>query len=157
MLKRLTVVVLISLCHQAGAQITAEEAIQKVFDILTLEEPQLQGDLQKNLTSGAWESLSYLNETNESYEPGDLQEAVPDYYHFMAEKVIIRLINQSNYNEYGMELEISYRLHKGHIELLDGKTKALKDRWEIMYLDANYLALDMGDLRVFFTHTPNQE
>jgi len=140
----------------AHAQISAEEAFKKVFDVLTEKEIKLEGDLLPKLTSRAWESLSYINEA-ESYQPEDLQEAVPDYYHFTKDKVIIRLINQGNYNEYGVELELAYRLKEGYIEILDMKTGEMKDKWRLMYLDDNYMALDMGDLRVFFTHTANQE
>jgi len=153
---RITLLLLLITTLTAKAQLTAEEALQKVFDVLTAEEASVEGNAKQKLTIGAWEALSYLNEAEE-YAIEDLQEAVPDYYHFLEEEVIIRLINQENYNEYGLELKLAYRINKGNIELLDKTSKNVKDTWHIIYLDKNYLALDMGDIRVFFTHTPDQE
>ncbi len=139
---------------QAQAQLKAEEALQKVFTTLSLQSPEIDGDTLTLLQNGAWEALSYLESTGGSRE--DLQEAVPDYYRFFKEKATIKLINPKNTNEYGMEIEVAYRVNKAaEIELL--KNGAVQQRWQILYLDQNYMALDMGALRVFFTHTPPQE
>ena len=35
--------------------------------------------------------------------------------------------------------------------------REVKDRWQLLYLDENYLALKMDALRVFFAHTASQE
>ncbi|MDZ7848190.1 MAG: hypothetical protein U5L96_16365 [Owenweeksia sp.] len=88
----------------------------------------------------------------------DLREAVPDYYHFEEGLLTLKLINPENYNEYGATVQAPYRLvNEKRIVLLDPNTGEQKDKWDVIYLDANYLALDMGDLRVFFTHTTPQE
>ncbi|HBF21201.1 MAG TPA: hypothetical protein DDW81_13955, partial [Cryomorphaceae bacterium] len=82
--------------------------------------------------------------------------AVADYYNYQEDEVIIKLINPQDYNSYGMEVNVKYLLNKHNIELLTAQG-AVKDSWQLLYLDHNYLALDMGDIRVFFTHTPAQE
>jgi hypothetical protein len=150
-----TAILLCLLCHISFAQATAEEALQKVYTTLSLQTPQIHGDTATLLQRGAWEALSYL-EPASAQSVDDLQEAVPDYYHFYSSEVRIKLINPENSNEYGMDIQISYRISA------DAKIQLLKDgriqqQWQLLYLDANYMALEMGDLRVFFTHTPLQE
>jgi hypothetical protein len=134
-----------------------EKVIREVYEVLAGIRTYSTADVEKNLTKGAWEALSYVEE-GDTIVLEDLREAVPDYYRFRADEAIVKLINPSNYNEYGLEATIPYRLAEGgYIELIDSKTNKVKERWKIIYLDVNYMALDMGELRVFFTHTPVQE
>ena len=143
---------------QAQEEDAGEKALKQVLEILTLQEPQLpaEGEMTSLLQKGAWEALSYLNESEDDYTSEDLLEAVADYYNYQEDEVIIKLINPQDYNSYGMEVNVKYLLNKDNIELLTAKG-AVKDSWQLLYLDHNYLALDMGDIRVFFTHTPAQE
>ena len=140
----------------AKAQVTPEEAIRKVYETLTLEEPLLSGDTIKLLQSGAWESLSYINEADMA-NADMVSEAVPDYYHFLEKKAIVKLIDQQDVNAYGMELSVDYTLKSGDIYIMNTKTGEVLDRWQLLFLDENYMAMDMGEVRVFFTHTPPQE
>ncbi len=141
-----------------GLETEGQKALQKVLEVLTLEEPQLpdSAEVKTHLMNGAWESLSYLNEGGGDYQTDDLLEAVPDYYHFREGKVIIKLIDPNDYNQYGMEATVNYSLRNDEILLIKPGGE-IKDRWQLLYLDGHYMALDMGDLRVFFTHTPAQE
>ncbi len=147
--------ILFLFCFHASAQASAEEALQKVYTTLTLQTPQIHGDTAALLQRGAWEALSYM-EPASAQSVDDLQEAVPDYYHFYPKSVRIKLINPKNSNEYGIDVEVNYRISKSaQIQLL--KEGNIQQQWQLLYLDQNYMALEMGDIRVFFTHTPPQE
>lgn len=129
-------------------------AARKVLDILS-EKEAVHLEFQ-NLKLGAWEALSYLEDKGGDYAEEDLLEAVPDYYNFLDSTVVIKLVNPNDYNDYGIQLELKYLVKGKELILFDKKGKE-KDRWIFLYLDENYLALDMGGLRVFFTKTPPQE
>tara|TARA_R110000850_G_scaffold136812_2_gene257988 strand:- start:1105 stop:1569 length:465 start_codon:yes stop_codon:yes gene_type:complete len=141
-----------------GQEVTdPDKVIREVYEVLAGRRDYNRQELLKNLQRGAWEALSYVTDSD-SIVMEDLSEAVPDYYRFREKEAIVKLINPSNYNEYGLEATIPYKVTaEGEIELIDTKTGGVKEKWKIIYLDANYLALDMGELRVFFTHTPVQE
>lgn len=132
------------------------EVIREVYEVLAGKRPAPTENLEANLKKGAWEALSYLEEQSKM-EIEDLREAVPDYYRFFENEVLLKLINPENYNEYGTQVRVTYRVSaKNQILLLDKEGK-VKEEWKVIYLDKNYLALDMGGLRVFFTHTRIQE
>lgn len=134
----------------------AEEAHIQVFNALTAS-PSLPEGAVKNLSRGAWEALSYLEEAD-TLKIENLKEAVADYYHFKSGLLYLKLIDPKSQEDYGLQMTVPYLLNKaGEVELMDAKTGKVKDRWKILYLDATYLALDVGDLRVFFIHTPAQE
>lgn len=139
-----------NLTHAQGNQ----GATKKVLDILS-EKQAVKLEYAK-IKLGAWEALSYLEEKQVEFIEEDLLEAVPDYYNFSDSTVIIKLVNPNDYNDYGIQLELKYEVIGKELILYDKKEKE-KDRWSILYLDKNYLALDMGQLRVFFTKTPPQE
>lgn len=127
---------------------------KKVLDILSKKEVVMM-EFDK-LKLGAWEALSYLEEKQGQFVEEDLLEAVPDYYNFSDSTVVIKLVNPNDYNDYGIQLELKYEIKGKELILFDKKGKE-KDRWTFLYLDKNYLALDMGQLRVFFTKTQLQE
>ncbi len=157
-MKRSIITILLALPGLLFAQSTeaTEKARQQVFEALTVADAVLEKP-DENLTRGAWEALSYLEESD-SLKLEDIQEAVPDYYNFSKGVLDLRLIDPQNKTEYGLEVKVPFRLtSSGAIELLDEETMAVKKQWQILYLDGNYLAMDMGDLRVFFVHTPRKE
>lgn len=141
------------------AQPTAEEAIDQVFGILSgRDTASLPADARAALQKNAWEALAYLpiSPSGES-RVEDLQEAVPDYYRFIGDQLLLKLIDPEDHNRYGSEFTVNYRLKKRELTLLDPRTGAQRDQWVVLYLDAEYLALEMGDLRLFFTRTAAQE
>ncbi len=125
-----------------------------VLDILSQKE-KVEIEFE-NLQPGAWEALSYVEDNGGEFVEEDLLEAVPDYYNFSDSTVIIKLVNPNDYNDYGIQLNLKYKVLGNELVLYDKKGKE-KDRWQFLYLDTNYLALDMGGLRVFFTKSPPQE
>ena len=150
-------ILLISIIPQVYCQKDpVQEVFEQVLNTLTITKPELPENKAMYLQKTSWEALSYMVEKEGGYTTEDLLEAVPDYYHFLDGTVIVKLINPKDNNSYGLEMELSYKVQAGEILLFD-KQNRLKDSWRILYLDANYMALDMGDLRVFFVHTSSQE
>ncbi len=137
-------------------QIHTDSAIAQVFNVLTGKETAIPDSIPKYLERGAWEALAYLEKENATQQ--DLQQAVPDYYSFKNGKLLLKLINPENLNEYGTEVNVPYLIdNQDNVVLKDPKTDAEKARWQVMYLDANYLAMEVAGLRIFFTQTALQE
>lgn len=145
--------------QETGTDLTAQRALEKVLKVLRGSATFTpSGKSEEHLCNGAWEALAYSEEQNDSLQASDISQAVPDYYHFYENKtLLLKLIDPDDYNQYGQELRLQYAMEEGYIVIQDKKTGAEKDRWEILYLDKLYMALDLGELRVFFTHTPVQE
>ncbi len=137
--------------------ISGDQAIAKVFNVLSGKEELLPPSGQRDslLQIGAWEALAYLEKGAALQD--DLREAVPDYYHFKEDHFIFKLIDPNDHNHYGFEGQLKYRWEKNQLLVLSPNGEVVKDRWKLLYLDENYLALAMDDLRVFFTHTRPQE
>jgi hypothetical protein len=148
----------IGLNAQSEEGLRRTDALKLVFNTLMLESPQINGSTDSLLQLGAWEALSYL-ENKDNATMDDLQEAVPDYYHFFESTVLIKLINPQNSNEYSMEVQVNYKSTSSthQINLYKSGSDTPSRTWQIIYLDTNYMALEMDGLRVFFTHAPPQE
>lgn len=135
-----------------------EEAIEKVFKVLSGQESAIDKEPAKRLRAAAWEALAYVpGKGLDTITTFSLQQAVPDYYNFEEGELILKLIDPKDHNRYGQELRVPYGLSAPTINLYDNQGQTVKDKWEIIYLDEFYLALDMGDLRIFFTRTAAQE
>lgn len=155
-----TLIILLLSCSLSAQETTGEEAINKVFKVLSGAEKEIPAPEKREelLKHGAWEALAYIDRSKAmQLSREDLQEAVPDYYRFKDQKVIFKLIDQKNYNQYGYEGVLPYHWQGKQIVILSKDGKAEKDRWDLLYLDAHYLALRMGEISVFFTHTKAQE
>jgi len=136
------------------SEVESEDALQKVFNVLSGEEKSnCETKCDSLLKIGAWEALAYLDlGSSFSLSLEDLKEAVPDYYQFKNGQLFFKLINPENHNEYGYTGQLQYNWEAQSINVLNPKTKAVKDKWKVLYLDENYLALEMGELRVFLSH-----
>jgi hypothetical protein len=141
------------------SSLSADEAIAKVYAVLTGSEKSIPSDhqnIEKLLSRAPWEALAYLPVGIEP-DTNDLQQAVPDYYRFRDGTLLLRLIDPKNQNQFGMSTEVGYKLKDQDIVIIDPSTGGEADRWQIIYLDKNYLALDMLEFRIFFTRTAPQE
>ncbi len=137
-----------------GQEPDPNEAIAKVFRVLSGEEANIPLQKDSLIQVGAWEALAYLDQKQAfQLSKEDLQEAVPDYYRFKAKRLIFKLIDPKNHNQFGVQGELAYDWEKRFLVVKDPKNGRERDRWKLLYLDAEYLALEMGELRVFFTHT----
>lgn len=139
---------------------SAEEAMAKVLAVLSGAERNVPETPQELLSAGAWEALAYLEQASlqDSLGSDDLREAVPDYYRFRPQgQVILKLIDPADHNRYGVEMTLRYAIEGNELVIMEAQSGVERDRWHLLYLDAYYLALDLGDLRLFFTRTRNQE
>lgn len=136
-----------------GEPMQSEDAIQKVFEVLSGKQNNIAEDVSTKLKSEPWESLAYLDFSKDSLTLGDLREAVPDYYYFDGDRLNLKLRDPNDYNAFGVEIEVKYVIEGSQIKVYELESGILKDEWEILYLDAYYLALAMDYIRVFFTHT----
>ena len=129
---------------------------EQVFQFLTQAPTQVSG-AARLLKASAWEALAYL-ESSRDTTADMLNQAVPDYYNFQESTLIIKLIDPDNVNDYGVTINTPYRIQKDRsVVLFDPETGRINKEWRIIGLDEHYLALDMGDIKVFFTHIPEQE
>lgn len=152
----LIIMILLPWSHIKAQEDRQQSARQKVAEALSGK--SRSGRIKKDqLEADAWEALSYLRE-KDNLSPENLEEAVPDYYRFHKGMVELRLVDPKRSGEYQREIILQYELNnEGKITLRDTKTGRIIDNWRVLYLDDNYLALDMGDLRVFFNHTRVQQ
>lgn len=142
----------LGLTIQAQAD-AATKAREHMFKALTVADGIYIEDVNKNISHSPWEALAYMEEGSMS-SLDDLNEAVPDYYHFQNNLLQLKLIDAQNSGGFGKELIIPFKINGGEtILLINPKSNRVEDSWDILYLDNNYLALDMGDIRVFFIHT----
>jgi hypothetical protein len=146
---------LLPLSSRSQEKPNPEQVLNQVYEFLTQESIAVDS-AHALIQLSAWEALAYLEDMKDP-QPGDLSEAVPDYYNFKGNTMVIKLIDPET-NEYGVELTTPFRISENRrVLLIDSNTGAVRDEWTIIGLDKNYLALDMGELKVFFTHTPAQE
>jgi hypothetical protein len=141
--------------YAQSKEMEPNEALQKVFEVLSAKKQDPKDSISCDLllNNGAWESLAYID-MNISFNLTleDVKEAVPDYYQFKKGKLYFKLINPTNHNEYGYSGSVQYKQDGSAVRLFDPKSELQMDKWEIRYVDENYLALDMDNLRVFFSH-----
>lgn len=131
-----------------------EEARQQVRRILTRPVAELPLE-EKALEKGIWEALAYLA-IDSSQHPADtvLREAVGDQYQFGKDTLQVRLVERDD-NGY-QHFAVPYRREGRHLILPPSPRFQAAQKWEIRYLKAPYLALDMDGLRVFFRRrSPN--
>lgn len=137
---------------QLSAQPTSEEPAKLVLELLAADSTQWPENAKALLSEQSWESLAY-------WDPGtprkieQLFEAVPDVYRFEQDAFRVRFFQAPK----GRELiQGKYRLEdETWIVFTDGSGGRELDRWKLLYLDRNYLAVDMDGLRVFFVPPDN--
>lgn len=152
------IIALMAIAIPSKGQVDPEQAIAKVFRVLAGEETNFPAKADSLLQNGAWEALAYIDLAAKlKPQKEDLQEAVPDYYRFKGKELIFKLIDPKDHNQYGFQGKLEYRWQKQFVLVINPKNGTERDRWKVLYLDGEYLALEMGDLRVFFAHTPPQE
>lgn len=142
------------LCAVAGYGQSQAEARQQVRAILMRPVAELPLEAEA-LQEGTWEALAYLEiDSSQSTPDTVLREAVGDQYRFGKDTLHVRLVNREN-NGY-QYFVVPYR-QEGRALILPPSQRFQKpQRWQIRYLKAPYLALEMGSLRVFFRQrSPN--
>lgn len=136
--------------HSFAQNEEADSVIQQVFDILTLDEHQVSGNIDSALTAGTWEALAYWDKsTPKAIE--SMTEAVGDRYRFSNGKFYIEFIDPSQPNQIGVTASGYYIRRRYTLELFK-EANGPKQTMEIWYADENYLVLESDGLRLFFTH-----
>lgn len=140
---------------QSDAAIKAREQMYKA---LASTDGVVIKNAEKNISLSPWEALAYMEE-GRMLSTSDINEAVPDYYYFQNNNLLqLKLIDAKYPEAFGTELAVPYQIKDNNtILLINPKDRKIEDTWDILYLDENYLALDMGDIRVFFIHAPIKE
>ena len=135
----------------------ASKAREHMFKVLTAADGVFIEDVVENMERAPWEALAYMEE-DKMLSAEDLQEAVPDYYRFKNNLLQLKLVDPKNLGSFGTQVTIPYKVDNDEtILLLNPRNDEVKDSWDVLYLDKNYLALDMGDVRLFFIHTTIKE
>lgn len=127
---------------------TQDSTLYIVFNALTATQTTIHGDVEKLLSKASWEALAYW-ETTSPKEVAYMQEAVADQYTFNAGNFNITLRDPNNASQYLKPILGSYTLNNNLLQLQSdaGKTILMK----LIYLDTNYLVLEIDDMRLFFT------
>lgn len=105
------------------------------------------------LEANSWETLAYWI-PNEKPDRSQVQEAVADVYRWN-NGVFEGFVYNQNIGE-RQKIKGRYKVVDSRIKLFMNASLKEFDSWTICYLDANYLVLDMGDLKVFLV-PPDQD
>lgn len=154
-MKPLYIFLLVLLSATAIAQNdAAQEGKEHMFNVLMSDIPEKLDEVILHLEKGPWEALAYIEEDG-AQTVEDLREAVPDYYHFTQGLLDVKLRNPDDADDYSTEMKLAYTLGNDY-KIMLRKPGSVRSNlsWQILYLDKNYLALDMGEVRIFFIHTP---
>jgi hypothetical protein len=128
-----------------------DQPIDKVLHVLSSPATPLPENAIAILESHSWEALAYWDPESEP-DITNVYEAVPDVYRFDNGTVKMNLQSQG-----GQPRTINglYSLFGSEIQLYKKGGSEIADRWKILYLSAEYLALDLGDIHVFFALPDN--
>ncbi len=151
-LKKVFYVLLLSVfCAEVGlAQNQDSTVILQVFNALTGKAVNVPANTDKLLLGHEWEALAYWD-TKTPAEPEYMQEAVGDIYQFIAKSFTIKAVNPEDPASYLPAITGTF-IRTGNALVLtsqSGKNLAIG----IIFLDDNYLILEMDGLRIFFTKT----
>lgn len=133
----------------AQAQHDPDSVIKIVWNALSAEETYIEESEESLLVDCDWEALSYWD-TKSPKNMSNMFEAVGDVYRFNKDgSFLLRLIDPSNPKTFGLEVKGSY-VRKAEIISLTSEAGKLQ-HWQIVFLDQNYLILEIDGLRIFFT------
>jgi hypothetical protein len=128
------------------AQDQEEEPALLVLRILSDTTWQNNPQTKDHLSTHSWESLAYWDSDMPS-DKENLFEAVPDVYRFDEGTFRLRLFKEDQTSN--QTITGKYRLNNENLIFLNETGNKELDKWKIIYLDKNYLAVDMQGLRVF--------
>lgn len=151
-MKNLYALAFLLIASFAQAQFEGPEEMRKqVLQILTQEAPVPIDSLSIHLP-GKWEALAYREQ---DWAPDYIEEAVPDYYIFAApDELVMRLFDPMAPSEYAPDVEATYKLDGNNTAItiyLDDFSLEPFQHMEVLYCDANYLALRFDGLSLFLT------
>jgi|GEM_PF-2054801 len=128
-----------------------EQPIDKVLKVLSSPSSAMPEKAISILESHSWEAIAYWDPGTEAIVT-NLFEAVPDVYRFDRGNFKIFLQTQGGKPQ---TVNGKYTLFGSEIQLFKKDQNEIIDRWKVLFLSNEYLALDMGDLHVFFVLPDN--
>lgn len=129
-------------------ELEPNDVVKQVFNALTGEPTQLPPKTDALLIGPEWEALAYWDmSTPKQLE--SMQEAVGDVYQFQPKSFAIKLIDPNNPRAYLSTISGSYSRTKEALSLVSQKGNVLN--MSIIFIDENYLVLEIDGLRMFFT------
>lgn len=123
------------------------ESRQKVFQLLTRQEPLLAETVDHILVNSDWETIAYWDKTHaEGVE--FMQEAVPDKYYFQGTNLRIDFIDPENLNQIKTQVQMKFRRETNRIKLYTDDLSII-EFIDIYFIDENYMVMEFDGLRVF--------
>lgn len=135
-----------------SAQEAQEEPAQVVLNLLSGKVPLNRDSIETCLKAHSWESLAYWDSGLE-LSKSNLFEAVPDVYRFDDTGFQLLLFSEDPANR--QPIKGGYVIKEDQLEFVKKRTNEVIDTWTILYVDRNYLAVDMDGLRVFLVPPDN--
>ncbi|NVK27296.1 MAG: hypothetical protein HWE14_04580 [Flavobacteriia bacterium] len=133
-----------------GQSAASDSVMQVVLDALTLNEHQINGNVDSLLQKGSWEALAYWD-MSDPKTVESLQEAVGDRYAFFGTKFRIQFIDPNNPRQIGLTVEGYFQRKGNFVELYKTETGP-RQKLEIWYIDQRYMVIESDGLRIFLTH-----
>jgi len=127
------------------------QPIDRVLKVLSSPATQLPKNAISILEGHSWEAIAYWDPGTEAIGE-NLFESVPDVYYFNSGTFKIFLQTQGGNPQ---RINGQYTLFGSEIQIFKKEEKEIIDRWHILYLSSEYLALDLGDMHVFFVLPDN--
>jgi hypothetical protein len=131
-------------------ELNPDSVVFKVLDALTAEPLALPNNLDELLIGPEWEALAYW-EIGQPKQLEYLNEAVGDIYQFQPTSFVIKLIDPNNPRTYLQAITGQFARKERRIVLTSSSGKELN--LDIIFIDKNYLVLEMDGLRLFFTQS----
>ena len=125
-----------------------DSVINTVFRALTSDQTNIPQDVNSFLIGPEWEALAYW-EMNTEKKLENMFEAVGDIYQFQPTSFAIKLRNPQNPKEFMSAITGSYHIEKNLLILKSQSGNYME--MAIIYLDKNYLVLELEAMRIFFT------
>ena len=130
-----------------------EDPAEVVLKLLSTDPPFARDSISAHLQGHSWESLAYWD-SGAKADRSQLSEAVPDVYRFRDGAFDLLLFAKEERDK--RRISGVYQLEGNRLLFYSASDRTLLDSWTIHYLNADYLAVDMEGLRVFFV-APDQD
>ncbi len=130
----------------------SDSVLQLVYKTLTLPADSSLKVKSDHLESTDWEALAYIDISG-LYDESKMQEAVGDVYRFKEGRFAIKMVDQKDPSKFGLLVNGDFKIESNVLVLSKKENPDFKIELTVIYLDENYLVIDMDSLRIFLTHT----
>jgi hypothetical protein len=127
-----------------------DSVVFQVLDALTADPVPLPANIDDLLIGPEWEALAYW-EIGQPKQLESLNEAVGDIYQFQPTSFVIKLVDPGNPRSYLQAITGKFKRTERRIVLTSANGKELV--LDVMFVDGNYLVVEMDGLRLFFTQS----